>query len=319
MTLLRVSPSGPRVTISSGGDVFSVFNRTGQVVAELGDYFDGSIQNASTVSGSTLSQALLTLFFSSGIGNQSSVPGSSVTDALNELLQASLATRGCIRDSFMGGRRNSTDVLTDGSIGDRRWNFGKFVSDTGGSIAKRPGESGAIGIYRIVSPLGAGAGASIYLGALGAQPFEARGWSELTWRCRFDAAQASNEICQVGVNQAFASLLTSGNGAAGIIGQQLGTGSSPNYQSVTGAGGFSVTKDTGVLIDALFHDFTLRRPNDQIIEFLIDGVLVSTHDSGVDPLPSASTALTPIAGAVSGAGGGPTTFIDIDDYSFLSS
>lgn len=319
MTLLRVSPSGPRLTFSHGGDVTSVFARTGKVVAEFGDYSDNSITNDSVVSGSQLAEACDALFRTSGIGNQSSIPGSSVSDALDALLPLSLATRGCIRDSFMGGRRTSTDPLTDGSIGDRRWNFGKFVSAIGGSIIKRPGESGAVGIYRIESPLGAGAGASIYLGALAAPPFEAQSWSELTWRCRFDNAQASNEVCQVGVNQSFDSVLTGGNGAAGIIGKQLGTGSSANYQSVTGASGSSVSKNTGVPIDALFHDFLIRRMSDQVIQFFIDGVLVSTHDSGVDPLPPASMKLTPIAGAVSGAGGGPTTFIDVDDYSFRSS
>jgi len=76
------------------GGVSSVFARTGAVVALPGDYTGTEITNNSTVAGASVTNALdwlqtqINNLFASAIGNDSSVSGSTVKDALNALLAA---------------------------------------------------------------------------------------------------------------------------------------------------------------------------------------------------------------------------------------
>lgn len=76
---------------ASGGDVDSVFGRTGVVVAVAGDYDSDEVDNASGVAGATVSDALDQLdtdiggLGSDDIANDSTVTGTTVSDALDTL------------------------------------------------------------------------------------------------------------------------------------------------------------------------------------------------------------------------------------------
>lgn len=120
-----------------GGAVDSVFGRTGIVVAATGDYDSDQIDNVSSVSGASVSDALETLAASAGavdsvfgrtgavvgvagdydsdeVDNASAVTGSTVSDALDSLLTA-LGLAG-LKLAPLLGNANSTLSLTAGSL-----------------------------------------------------------------------------------------------------------------------------------------------------------------------------------------------------------
>jgi hypothetical protein len=310
-TTVRSSPSGPLLTLP--GSVLSVFGRAGAVVAVSGDYDTDQVDNASSVAGANASDALETLSTSDGINNGSGVSGSSVTDALNTLLVGVPSGPGAFSESFCGGTAVSvTASTTNGNIGNLAWNYVTFGTATGNSCQMLAGEVGAIGIRRIVSPSANGAGANVYLGSSAVSLLDASLWGSCTWRARFDSTQGANEKCQIGF-MSLVNAVLGANDSAGFFGQLAGSGSSPNFQTVTSlAGAGNTPQDTGVAIDDQFHDFKMRHPDSDTVEFFIDGVLVTTHSTGNgDGIPNAG--LNPIAGAV---GGGSTTFTDVDDFTF---
>lgn len=92
MTLVRTSPSGPNVDVGGGGgDVSSVFERTGDVEAQTGDYNSLMILNASAVVGPTVAdvdnnlQLRIDELDSNDIANASQVTGNNVSEALEGL------------------------------------------------------------------------------------------------------------------------------------------------------------------------------------------------------------------------------------------
>lgn len=88
MTKIRNSPSGVEIEAGGGGgDVSSVFARTGDVVAEQGDYTTDLVSNTSNQPGATVSEALNQLD-SSGVINASGVSGANVTEVLDILSAA---------------------------------------------------------------------------------------------------------------------------------------------------------------------------------------------------------------------------------------
>lgn len=117
-----------------GGSVSSVFTRTGAVVAAVGDYAASLVSNDSSVSGSTVKDALETLAAAGGavssvftrtgavvaalgdyaaslITNDSSVSGSTVKDALNNLRnQVTYSTNTPSQLSASGSPGGSTAV-----------------------------------------------------------------------------------------------------------------------------------------------------------------------------------------------------------------
>ncbi len=65
-------------------------------------------------------------------------------------------------------------------------------------------------------------------------------------------------------------------------------------------------------IDASFHDFKIKRVSSTVIEFYIDGALVTTHTSPTHGMPQG--ALMPCAQS---AGGNSTQgFLDVDHFTF---
>lgn len=313
MTDVRESPSGPKLSV--GGDVSSVFGRTGAVVAEDGDYDTDQVENVSTVPGVSASDALDVLHTSDGITNQSGVSGSTVTDALNTLLSSIGGGTGSFSESFCGGQQTSiTATNANGVIGNCGWNYITSGTATGNSINFLPGEVGAVGIRRIISPTANGAFANTYLGALAAPIFDASNWAECTWRARVDTVQGANERCWFGVLRVPNNALGTDE-SAGFFSQLAGTGSSANYQTVTshlGAG--NTPQDTGVPVNASFHNFRMVHPDADTVQFYIDGVLRTTHSTANgDGIPTG--ALMPFGGA---RGGGASTFVDLDDFNFTA-
>ncbi len=314
MTLLRNSPSGPFIAI--GSSVISVFGRTGHVVAVTGDYNTTLITNDSSAAGTTLGEALEALSGTDGIDNESSVSGATASDALDSLTSSS-SPMGSLHDTFMGGNNNALGTTSNANagIGDMGWNWVIVGSGTGASGQKRLGEPGALGVFRINAGSVLNAGPNISLNPSASPPFIASQWSVFTWRARFDNVQGNLERIHIGVTSSASTTggLSGTVSSAGFIGQLTGAGSNANYQTITNNAGTSTIKATSIPIDALFHDFSVKRVSATVIEFYIDGVLVSTHTSPGDNLPAAAVALTAVAGAISG---GATTFIDVDDFIF---
>jgi hypothetical protein len=313
MTEVRESPSGPKVAV--GGAVSSVFGRQGAVVAVAGDYDTDQVENVSTVPGATASEALNSLLTTDGIQNVSSVSGATVTDALNTLLASAGGGTGSFSETFTGGTAATVNASsTNANIGNAAWNYITAGTATGNSCVFIPGETGAVGIRRITSPTAAAALANLYLGSTTAAPFDASNWANCTWRARFDSVQGTGEKCQIGV-MSVANAQLGTNESAGFFGQLTGTGSSPNYQTITSHSGAGNTpQNTGVPIDGNFHDFKIVRVGAGVISFFIDGVHVTDHTTGNgDGMPTG--ALMPIGGAV---GGGASTFIDLDDFNFAA-
>ncbi len=310
MTLIRTSPSGSIVSTPSG-NVESVFGRVGDVIALSNDYQTSEINNVSSAPGLTAADTLDAIADSDAIVNESGVSGATLSDALDTLLSSQGGGSGSIVDTFCGGTAITIVVANaSASVGDLGWNYITFGTDTGNICAKVSTATapGTIGAVRVTSPTTNGAGSSIYLGSATLGLFLASSWHELTFRARPDAVQAAGEISQLGVmdipNQQLGAGESAGFQARGAI--------SANYQTVTshlGAG--NTPRDTGVPIDALFHDFRIVRPDAVSIEFYIDGVLRTTHrTSDGDGMPSG--ALLPFAGAI---GGGASSIMDVDNFS----
>lgn len=223
MTLVRTSPSGPNLDVGGGGDVSSVFARTGDVVAEPGDYATSQITNDSNVAGATASEALdllrdvlsatvtrLDNLSTNDVANASSLSGAPLTAALDGLDSTEVANLSSVAGATVTAALDALVVALAGRLlgaAQRRVAGAQVIACPGGTrrVLVRMGGAGAGGGGGAfnASPLtksgggGGGAGAEqVFL------------YSSLT-----DIASVSVSCGTAGTGQ----LVTGGNGTATTV------------------------------------------------------------------------------------------------------
>jgi hypothetical protein len=317
MSVIHDSPSGPEVTFET--KVTSLFGRTGAVVAVLGDYDTDEIDNASSVSGASFTDALLELSNSNSEANTSDVPGATVSDALDYLgSHPFVYLPGLVHDTFSGGSTTNTVASSNANVGDFGWNVASSGSPTGASVNKISAVgTSTVGVYRCASPSSSVSGQdgfTCFLGSPTAHQGPVR-WDQLAecaWRARFDPDTPTfNVSCAIG-------LCDQPGGIQSVefnVTLHGGIGTGPNYQvAVSPPVGLIFIEATTIPVDHLFHDFRIVRVSATQADFYIDGVLVvSVTDT--DALPSASDVLLPFFRAITGTNGVQTpSFVDVDDF-----
>ncbi len=221
---------------------------------------------------------------------------------------------GQINETFSGGNSVSITVAnTNAGLGDLGWNVSTSGVQSGTpSIQRIAPVAGTIGVLRIQAGTTNGAQNALYLGSSTIGMFPVGNWFDFTWRCAVDSVvnlQKTQEWGAQSQSSTFMGLVES----AGWIAKLTGPNSSLNYQTITSHLGTMTAKDSGVPIDANFHDFRIKRVSATVIEFYIDGVLRQTHTGPGDQIPTG--ALLPVARAISN-GATSTGFIDLDNFSF---
>jgi hypothetical protein len=318
---IRTSPSGHLVDVTPS--VLSVFGRVGDVVVEPGDYDTDEVDNTSTISGSSFSDALDALEGSDSRLNDSLATGATVSDALDFLLANLPAYRpGTTHDTFSGGIETAA-ASNNAGIGDFGWNLLTVGSGVVGPTLTKLSAAGtdAFGVYRITSPTaatGTPAGFVAFLGsgaAAGNGPLRWDQLSECTWRARFDTTTATSNLgFFVGFQDAFDPLVS-----CGMFVQMLGPGGNTHFQATAiniSLGGFVTTAST-ILVDANFHDLRIVRVNATTVTFFVDGVLAVTINNA-NAVPAASQVVVPVFKAITGNSGAQTaSFMDVDDFELI--
>lgn len=317
---IRISPSGREVSVTPS--VLSVFGRVGDVVAEPDDYDTDQVDNVSTISGASFSDALDALAGSDSRLNDSLVPGATVSDALDFLLaNISPYVPGTTHDTFSGGIETGVATVT-GQIGDFGWNMLSTGSGVIGPTCSKQTAAGtdAFGLYRITTPTaatGTPAGFVAYLGSgqvAGNGPLRFDQLDECTWRCRFDTTTLTfNLSFFVGFQDNFDPLVQ-----LGIYYNKLGIGGSANFQCLASRFASGTTNVvTTVAPGSGFHELRIVRNATADVEFFIDGVSVAQITDAAS-IPTDSQVLIPVFKAITlNSGAQVASFMDVDDFELI--